>query len=67
MKVFLGYVGPGVGLLAWQAIVGAGVGALFYLKKTRSFVVKSLVKLTGRRKQPGVKPAAQLESTNRGT
>ena len=67
MKVFIGYVDPGVGLLAWQVIVAAVVGVLFYLKKTRNFVLKWLVKLTGRRKQLGVKPAAQLESTNRGT
>jgi hypothetical protein len=35
----LAYVDPGMGLLAWQALVAACVGTLFYLKKTRTWLV----------------------------
>jgi hypothetical protein len=33
--VFFAYIDPGLGLLAWQALVAACLGLLFYLKKTR--------------------------------
>ena len=36
----LAYIDPGSGLLAWQVIVAAFVGCLFYLKKVRSFVAR---------------------------
>jgi len=36
----LAYIDPGVGLLAWQAIVAAFVGLLFYLEKTRRAIVR---------------------------
>jgi hypothetical protein len=35
----IGYVDPGVGLLAWQAIVAAFVGVLFQVKKTRVWLL----------------------------
>lgn len=54
MNLFFAYVGPGVGLLAWQAIVAAALGALFYLRKTRAFLINSFRKLTGRAKTPEV-------------
>ncbi len=38
--LLLSYVDPGVGLLAWQAIVAAFVGTLFYLRKTRKLFVR---------------------------
>lgn len=34
------YIDPGSGLLIWQAIVAAFVGLMFYLKKSRDFLVK---------------------------
>jgi hypothetical protein len=34
----LAYVDPGSGLLVWQMVVAAGVGCVFYLKKSRDFV-----------------------------
>ena len=42
------YVDPGSGLLVWQMIVAAMVGALFYLKKVRNFVGKLGKKLLGK-------------------
>jgi hypothetical protein len=34
----LAYVDPGLGLLAWQAVVAAFLGFLFYVKQTRRWV-----------------------------
>ncbi len=42
MMNHLAYVDPGVGLLAWQAVVAAFVGLLFYLEKTRRAVVRAV-------------------------
>ncbi len=36
----LAYVDPGLGLLAWQAIVASALGCVFYVKKTRSMVFR---------------------------
>jgi hypothetical protein len=36
----LGYVDPGLGLLAWQVIVSTFLGVLFYVKKTRDWIFK---------------------------
>lgn len=41
----LAYVDPGLGLLAWQAVVAAFLGALFYIKKTRDFLIRRFQKL----------------------
>jgi len=35
----MSYVDPGSGLLIWQALVAAVFGLLFYLKKTREFLL----------------------------
>lgn len=48
MKLLL-YVDPGSGLLVWQMIVAAALGALFYLKKTRLFIGKLGRRLMGKR------------------
>jgi hypothetical protein len=46
VKTFiLAYVDPGVGTLAWQTVVSAFIGLFFYLRKTRNWVVKVLLKL----------------------
>ena len=42
------YVDPGSGLLAWQMIVAAMVGALFYLKRFRLMLGKLGRKLIGK-------------------
>jgi len=42
------YVDPGSGLLAWQMVVAASVGCLFYLKKIKSFFAKLGRKVLGR-------------------
>jgi len=52
-------------MLIWQAIVSACVGVLFYLKKTRQFLVGIFRKLFGRGKSSApdtAKIAAKAES-----
>jgi hypothetical protein len=50
------YVDPGLGLLAWQALVATFLGAIFYVKKTRDFLIRLFQKLfrIGQRPQPAV-------------
>ncbi len=45
----LAYVDPGSGLLVWQALVAAGLGLLFYLKRTRDFLIALVRRLFGRK------------------
>jgi len=53
--LILAYIDPGVGALLWQAIIAAFVGLLFYLKKTRRWIVGMFRKMFGRgQKPPGV-------------
>ena len=37
--MFIAYIDPGLGALLWQSIVAGCVGFLFYLKKTRRWIV----------------------------
>jgi hypothetical protein len=39
------YIDPGSGLLAWQAVVAVFFGVLFYLKKTRTWLVRQIRRL----------------------
>lgn len=50
MDSVFAYIDPGVGLLAWQAMVAAVLGLVFYLKKTRRFVIRLVMKLFRRSK-----------------
>jgi len=45
--MILGYIDPGQGMLIWQAIVSAFIGFLFYLKKSRDFIVGLFRKFVG--------------------
>ena len=47
MNFFL-YIDPGSGLLVWQLIISAFVGALFYLKKFRTALGKIGRRLVGK-------------------
>ena len=49
----LAYIDPGTGLLIWQTIIAAFVGFLFYLKKTRHWIVGMFQKIFRRGKKPG--------------
>ena len=44
----LAYIDPGLGALIWQTMVAAFVGFLFYLKKTRRWIVSTIRKFFGR-------------------
>jgi len=44
----LAYIDPGLGALMWQTMVAAFVGFLFYLKKTRHWIVGTIRKIFGR-------------------
>ncbi len=46
------YVDPGLGLLAWQTLVAAAVGVLFYARKTRNWVFRLVQKPFRALKQP---------------
>jgi len=49
------YIDPGLGLLVWQALVAAALGALFYVRKTRDKVLGWGAKLL--RIKPSTRPA----------
>ena len=42
------YVDPGAGLLAWQMVIAALVGCLFYVKRFRDFAGRLGRKILGR-------------------
>ncbi|HTY87612.1 MAG TPA: hypothetical protein VMB80_09125 [Candidatus Acidoferrum sp.] len=48
---FFAYVDPGLGALLWQTVVAGVVGFLFYLKKTRRWIVDGIRKIFGRARQ----------------
>jgi O-antigen/teichoic acid export membrane protein len=50
--VILAYIDPGVGALVWQTILAAFVGFLFYLKKTRRWIVGMFRKMFGHSRKP---------------
>jgi hypothetical protein len=64
---FLAYVDPGLGLLAWQALVAACVGTLFYLRKTRTWLAGFILKPFRSRKssEPAAKPSVPTSSPGR--
>ena len=45
VKILFGYVDPGLGALAWQTTISAFVGGLFYLKRTRRWIVSIFQRL----------------------
>jgi hypothetical protein len=49
----LAYIDPGAGLLAWQTVVAAFVGVVFYLKKTRDAIARFGRKLLRRDEAAG--------------
>jgi hypothetical protein len=52
--MILAYIDPGIGALLWQTIIAAFVGFLFYLKKTRRWIVGVFRKIFDRgQKLPG--------------
>jgi len=57
MKLMFAYVDPGLGLLAWQAVVAAFFGLLFYLKRTRTWLVRCWRRLREALRQPKPVPA----------
>jgi hypothetical protein len=50
--MMLAYIDPGLGALIWQTMIAAFVGFLFYLKRTRRWVVGLLQKIFGRAQKP---------------
>ena len=64
--MILAYIDPGLGTLLWQTSIAAFVGFLFYLKKTRRWIVGVFRKMFGRgQKPPGVSieiPPAKVEA-----
>ena len=52
MMTMIAYVDPGLGLLAWQALVAAVLGLVFYIKKTREKVLGLLSKRFHNKQSP---------------
>ena len=52
--MILAYIDPGIGALLWQTSIAAFVGFLFYLKKTRRWIVGVFRKMFGRGQKPTV-------------
>ena len=42
------YIDPGSGLLLWQMVVGACVGCVFYVRKSRRWIIRRVQRLFGR-------------------
>lgn len=57
--MMIAYIDPGVGALLWQTIIAAFVGFLFYLKKTRRWIVGVFRKMSGRSRKPS-DPVAEI-------
>jgi hypothetical protein len=49
---FFAYIDPGLGALIWQSFVAGVIGFLFYLKKSRRWIVDVIRKMLGRGKKP---------------
>ena len=54
--IIVAYVDPGLGLLAWQAVVAAFLGLLFHLKKTRTWLVGLITRFFRAGKRPASVP-----------
>lgn len=68
--IVLAYIDPGLGALIWQTMAAAFVGFLFYLKKTRRWIVSTILKIfrrghkaatTSTTKTPAAKVEAKTE------
>ena len=63
----LAYIDPGLGALIWQTAVAAFVGFVFYLKKTRRWIVNTVRRFFGRGQKAETitttqTPAAKVEA-----
>jgi hypothetical protein len=55
--IIFAYVDPGLGALIWQSAIAAFVGFVFYLKKTRRWIVDVFRKIFAREQEtPSVPP-----------
>jgi hypothetical protein len=67
--IFFAYVDPGLGALIWQSAIAAFVGFVFYLKKTRRWIVDVFRKIFAREREtssvppttPATVPAVKAE------
>jgi len=67
MTTIFAYIDPGMGLLAWQALVAACLGTLSYLKKTRIWLVGLFLRLFHAGKPPkGGAPEVPAPPSNPG-
>ncbi len=62
MTTIFAYIDPGLGLLIWQTIVAAFVGLIFYLKRTRSWILNVFRKLFRSKTKP-VDPIPEEQQT----
>ena len=43
--IIIAYVDPGLGALLWQSLIASFVGLMFYLKKTREWIMRMFRKI----------------------
>lgn len=55
--IVLGYVDPGLGLLAWQLVVSFVLGCIFYVNRTRLKVGRFMQRVFWRRAQHEESPS----------
>lgn len=65
--IIVAYIDPGMGALIWQTITAAFVGLIFYLKKTRRWIVNGFRKMFQRGQKAATltankTPAAEVEA-----
>jgi len=56
--MIVAYIDPGLGALIWQSVVAGIVGFLFYVKKSRRWIVNVFRNMFGRGQKP---PGASIE------
>jgi len=64
MMIFA-YVDPGLGLLAWQAVVAFFLGLLFHVRKTRTWLLELFRKIFRAGRRPAA-PAPALPPSRTG-
>ena len=55
--MMLAYVDPGLGQLIWLSIVSAFTGMVFYIKKTRAWIVGIVLRIFRRERQSSMDTA----------
>jgi hypothetical protein len=58
MSIVFAYIDPGLGALVWQTIVAAFVGAFFYFRRTRDWILRQFSRIFRRGNPTSTVPAS---------